>query len=899
MTHAFILHHPGTAPTTGAITQITNKDIVQGSLAINNYSCNGDFLEVGTAISEEMSMSLENTDGRWDSYDFVGDYFEVYAYEPVPGNLISSGFPELVQSTGTITFYSNYAEVTGDYVNLSNWSEFEWASMGVSSDPDIGELDSDSWYMAECGLSPFFKVRIEGTELPLEQYALDGQACLFRPYQSTGVTMYLIPKVSRLVAGIYEYNITLQEVNLLREKSYFLGDEAMYSKGRVNIKALDGMSVLDAYPAVLNNYNEPGFKVYSDGTNVRSKPIGTSAYIIGSTIRGQNYTIAEIQDNEYGRWFRLTSTDIIYKDSTGANAAAGDSAWVSTMNTTGTIYPYDHAATYLDLGITTGQTTLKKLFQAEIAVNDSYATNFQLFDFDTDVWEELDTIELNMYVLGNQFTLRQLVAWGAGLLGKCAYVNGTSVRTGEGVFGSRCPKIGFKWYETTSATYTDATAYLMELQKKAISVTGLSAEIKGTPYVYGTDEYMISIGSNPLMDAFHQVTLDGTDYGVSAWLEQLYNRLSGISYVPFNATVVETPTCLVLDNITYGDLTLPVTDWTWTLNGATQLRGRGSTTVNKGYASSSGGTSSSIPYAALTGKPTINGVQLVPGLTGESIGLLPTAGGTMTGNITLESSSVHVEQTLRDTSNYGAAVQWDTATGYASAYKPQIGFHNTGTSMCLLPYETSSAPYDGNVGLFIKHATNPYMKLEGNYMGRFTTTPTSGQVVVTDGTVGGMKSSGYTIATSVPSGAKFTDTTYSGTGLISVSSSNVISTTATKNTMGGTYRTSVWAASASVANNTWTRKGTITLAAGYYVLTFTVNWASATAGNLYRSSLSTTSADEEPARSMAMATTGQICRYEHTVVLHPTASTTYYYNVFQNSGADVNCSVYFEFLSIT
>jgi hypothetical protein len=39
----------------------------------------------------------------------------------------------------------------------------------------------------------------------------------------------------------------------------------------------------------------------------------------------------------------------------------------------------------------------------------------------------------------------------------------------------------------------------------------------------------------------------------------------------------------------------------------------------------------------------------------------------------------------------------------------------------------------------------------------FTTTPTSGQVVVTDGTAGGIKSSGYTIATSVPSGAKFTD----------------------------------------------------------------------------------------------------------------------------------------------
>lgn len=45
-------------------------------------------------------------------------------------------------------------------------------------------------------------------------------------------------------------------------------------------------------------------------------------------------------------------------------------------------------------------------------------------------------------------------------------------------------------------------------------------------------------------------------------------------------------------------------------------------------------------------------------------------------------------------------------------------------------------------------------------IGVFTATPTSGQVVVTDGTAGGFKTTGYTIAKSVPSNAVFTDTTY-------------------------------------------------------------------------------------------------------------------------------------------
>lgn len=59
-------------------------------------------------------------------------------------------------------------------------------------------------------------------------------------------------------------------------------------------------------------------------------------------------------------------------------------------------------------------------------------------------------------------------------------------------------------------------------------------------------------------------------------------------------------------------------------------------------------------------------------------------------------------------------------------------------------------------------------------LGVFTATPTSGQVVVTDGTTGGIKSSGYTIAKSVPSNAVFTDnnTTYT----LSTSGNNVVLT---------------------------------------------------------------------------------------------------------------------------
>ena len=71
----------------------------------------------------------------------------------------------------------------------------------------------------------------------------------------------------------------------------------------------------------------------------------------------------------------------------------------------------------------------------------------------------------------------------------------------------------------------------------------------------------------------------------------------------------------------------------------------------------------------------------------------------------------------------------------------------------------SNARPASDVSAWAKAATKPtYTPTEVGVIG---TVPTSGQVAVFDGTTGKIKSTGFTIASSVPSGAKFTDTTYS------------------------------------------------------------------------------------------------------------------------------------------
>lgn len=71
----------------------------------------------------------------------------------------------------------------------------------------------------------------------------------------------------------------------------------------------------------------------------------------------------------------------------------------------------------------------------------------------------------------------------------------------------------------------------------------------------------------------------------------------------------------------------------------------------------------------------------------------------------------------------------------------------------------SNARPASDVSEWAKAATKPtYTPTEVGVIG---TAPTSGQVAVFDGTTGKIKSTGFTIASSVPAGAKFTDTTYS------------------------------------------------------------------------------------------------------------------------------------------
>lgn len=180
------------------------------------------------------------------------------------------------------------------------------------------------------------------------------------------------------------------------------------------------------------------------------------------------------------------------------------------------------------------------------------------------------------------------------------------------------------------------------------------------------------------------------------------------------------------------------------------------------------GTWSGLTYtAAKVGSPDDLAFTIPTGTTATTVALgnhnhdgvyLKLSGGTMTGVLTLKGAQYE--------DSYSGALNANNSNIYnlnsiytadaADAASEGIHFYRDTTHVDTLWVSGGNIMFVPNRALGTSTTAANSQKV-----GRFTTNPTSGQVVITDGTTGGMKSSGYTIATSVPANAKFTDTTYS------------------------------------------------------------------------------------------------------------------------------------------
>ena len=174
-------------------------------------------------------------------------------------------------------------------------------------------------------------------------------------------------------------------------------------------------------------------------------------------------------------------------------------------------------------------------------------------------------------------TYRDILSWICEVTGTNAYFD----YDGELVLG---------WYSTTSsATLTIQNRITSDTSEESIVLTGVEIETETQTYTAGLPDYALKISLNPLLKEDVQ--------SVANAINLVVNRFT---YKAFSATVLSMPHIYPMDGLTFVDADgnsffVAVTDWTFKMNGNTELRGRGESSKAASYVNPYGKANFGLP----------------------------------------------------------------------------------------------------------------------------------------------------------------------------------------------------------------------------------------------------------------------------------------------------------------
>lgn len=171
--------------------------------------------------------------------------------------------------------------------------------------------------------------------------------------------------------------------------------------------------------------------------------------------------------------------------------------------------------------------------------------------------------------LQQEITFRNIIQWCAGIMGANAWIDWTG-------------SLRFSWYgATTGYTSTTANRFSSDLHEDDITITGVQyTNTQNVTIVSGAADYAIDMTGNYLAAV-----------GISTILPNIRSSVSGFTYRPFTATVINAPYLWPMDMITFVkdgvNHTCAVTNVNFGINGTTALEGKGETAqTNSGTAPS-------------------------------------------------------------------------------------------------------------------------------------------------------------------------------------------------------------------------------------------------------------------------------------------------------------------------
>ena len=278
-----------------------------------------------------------------------------------------------------------------------------------------------------------------------------------------------------------------------------------------------------------------------------------------------------------------------------------------------------------------------------------------------------------------------------------------------------------------------------------------------------------------------------------------------------------------------------------TPNNAFEVDTSGNVNIPSGAKYKINGTAlSASDVGAVPTSRTVNGNALSSDviLSASDVGALPIAGGTMTGQIQKASSASSWVQ-----GRANALVRNTNTTYSANNYNPIVSVKSINGTWDIGTYTT-------NNGLYFTYITDANFNSNTN---------TATQHIYINGSDGVLNTKGIKASGSI----------------ISSNHSSAIGTVKVAN-----------AAAKTVNNNTNTNLTSISLEAGTWVVTGGVRFP-ANATGLRRMNIATSSGSAN-ADVQTPAVNGGSTQLAYTVVLSPTATTTYYLNCYQNSGSNLS-----------
>lgn len=158
----------------------------------------------------------------------------------------------------------------------------------------------------------------------------------------------------------------------------------------------------------------------------------------------------------------------------------------------------------------------------------------------------------------SELTYRRVLSMIAEINGMCAYFNAVG-------------KLVMKWFDGTRMQIPKSDRFNSEVAENAVTITGVKIVDGDLSYVGGTEDYMIEITGNTLIQT-----------GISNLASRIYTRMSGFTWLPYSAEIFSAPHLYPLDLVKVegvnNDTTMynsVVTDVTFKLNANTKIAGKG------------------------------------------------------------------------------------------------------------------------------------------------------------------------------------------------------------------------------------------------------------------------------------------------------------------------------------